>query len=96
MAKQNYLESIYDSSPDKIFDFVEEQLFQNEKNVAKNDRKITTMFVGSPGIGKTEVLENFPLKRLEKVNSQIIKWLTDYITEFGIDGYRADTVKHTD
>jgi alpha-amylase len=26
----------------------------------------------------------------------IIKWLTDYIIEFGIDGYRADTVKHTD
>ncbi len=26
----------------------------------------------------------------------IIKWLTDYILEFGIDGYRADTVKHTD
>jgi alpha-amylase len=26
----------------------------------------------------------------------IIKWLTDYITEFGIDGYRADTVKHTE
>jgi alpha-amylase len=26
----------------------------------------------------------------------IIKWLTDYIAEFGIDGYRADTVKHTD
>ena len=25
----------------------------------------------------------------------IIKWLTDYIVEFGIDGYRADTVKHT-
>lgn len=25
----------------------------------------------------------------------IIKWLTDYIREFGIDGYRADTVKHT-
>lgn len=25
----------------------------------------------------------------------IIKWLTDYITEIGIDGYRADTVKHT-
>jgi len=24
----------------------------------------------------------------------IIKWLTDYITEFGIDGYRADTVRH--
>ncbi len=26
----------------------------------------------------------------------IIKWLTDYIVEFGIDGYRVDTVKHTE
>lgn len=26
----------------------------------------------------------------------IIKWLTDYIREFGIDGYRVDTVKHTE
>ena len=26
----------------------------------------------------------------------IIKWLTDYITEFGIDGYRVDTVKHVE
>jgi alpha-amylase len=26
----------------------------------------------------------------------IIKWLTDYITEYGVDGYRADTVKHTE
>ncbi|MBS7252953.1 alpha-amylase family glycosyl hydrolase [Flavobacterium branchiicola] len=26
----------------------------------------------------------------------IIKWLTDYIVEFGVDGYRGDTVKHTD
>ncbi len=26
----------------------------------------------------------------------IIKWLTDYVRDFGIDGYRADTVKHTD
>lgn len=25
----------------------------------------------------------------------IMKWLTDYITDHGIDGYRADTVKHT-
>ena len=25
----------------------------------------------------------------------IIKWLTDYIAEFGIDGYRCDTAKHT-
>ncbi|MRT93671.1 alpha-amylase family glycosyl hydrolase [Ancylomarina sp. 16SWW S1-10-2] len=26
----------------------------------------------------------------------IIKWLCDYIIEFGIDGYRSDTVKHTE
>lgn len=26
----------------------------------------------------------------------IVKWLTDLIREFGIDGYRVDTVKHTE
>src|SRR5690606_17469707 len=26
----------------------------------------------------------------------IMKWLTDYISDYGIDGYRADTVKHTE
>lgn len=26
----------------------------------------------------------------------IIKWLTDYISDFGIDGYRADTVRHVE
>lgn len=26
----------------------------------------------------------------------IMKWLSDYIKEFGIDGYRVDTVKHTE
>jgi len=26
----------------------------------------------------------------------LIKWLCDYITQFGIDGYRSDTVKHTE
>ncbi|MBJ7882161.1 alpha-amylase family glycosyl hydrolase [Gelidibacter salicanalis] len=26
----------------------------------------------------------------------IMKWLTDFITEYGIDGYRVDTVKHTE
>ena len=26
----------------------------------------------------------------------IMKWLTDYITDYGIDGYRGDTVKHTE
>lgn len=35
---------------------------------------------------------NYP--RLPKY--YIIKWLTDYIVDFGIDGYRCDTVKHTE
>ncbi len=26
----------------------------------------------------------------------IMKWLTDYITDFGIDGYRVDTVRHVE
>ncbi len=26
----------------------------------------------------------------------VMKWLADYITDFGIDGYRVDTVKHTE
>ena len=26
----------------------------------------------------------------------IMKWLSDYITDYGIDGYRIDTVKHTE
>ncbi|MCL5127332.1 MULTISPECIES: alpha-amylase family glycosyl hydrolase [unclassified Algibacter] len=26
----------------------------------------------------------------------VMKWLTDYIIEYGIDGYRVDTVKHTE
>ncbi|WP_047550634.1 alpha-amylase family glycosyl hydrolase [Psychroserpens sp. Hel_I_66] len=26
----------------------------------------------------------------------VMKWLSDYITDYGIDGYRVDTVKHTE
>ncbi|RTE53136.1 alpha-amlyase [Arenibacter aquaticus] len=28
--------------------------------------------------------------------SYIIKWLTDYVNDFGIDGFRVDTAKHVD
>jgi 1,4-alpha-glucan branching enzyme len=32
-----------------------------------------------------------------RTQNYVIKWLTDYITEYGIDGYRADNmVKHVD
>jgi alpha-amylase len=28
-----------------------------------------------------------------ELQNYVIKWLTDYITEYGIDGYRADNGK---
>ncbi|WP_108867374.1 alpha-amylase family glycosyl hydrolase [Aquimarina aquimarini] len=37
---------------------------------------------------------NTKLKRSPK--NYIIKWLTDYVRELGIDGYRVDTVKHVE
>ena len=45
-----------------------------------------------------EELEHFfastGLKKTPK--NYIIKWLTDYVRELGIDGYRVDTVKHVE
>jgi alpha-amylase len=42
-------------------------------------------------------LDAFFKHRLSKTpRYYIIKWLTDYIADYGIDGYRADTVKHTE
>jgi len=29
-------------------------------------------------------------------SNHLIKWLTDYVAEFGIDGFRVDTAKHVD
>ena len=59
-----------------------------------------------------ELLKGGTTKRLEKElqeldvfstehNTQepkyyIIKWLTDYIRNFGVDGFRVDTVKHVE
>ncbi|AXG71734.1 alpha-amylase [Kordia sp. SMS9] len=43
-------------------------------------------------------LEDFFKKTgLEKTpKNYIIKWLTDYVREYGVDGYRVDTVKHVE
>ncbi|MFT6809619.1 MAG: alpha-amylase [Saprospiraceae bacterium] len=35
------------------------------------------------------------VKKKTAVN-YILKWLVDFIKEFGIDGFRVDTVKHTE
>ncbi|MEM6687492.1 MAG: alpha-amylase family glycosyl hydrolase [Bacteroidota bacterium] len=38
--------------------------------------------------------EKTGLERTPK--NYIIKWLTDYVREYGVDGYRVDTVKHVE
>jgi alpha-amylase len=45
-----------------------------------------------------EELDNFFMKtQLKKTpRNYIIKWLTDYVREFGIDAYRVDTTKHVE
>ncbi|WP_420573950.1 alpha-amylase family glycosyl hydrolase [Kordia sp.] len=41
-----------------------------------------------------EFFKKTGLKRSPK--NYIIKWLTDYVREYGVDGYRVDTVKHVE
>ncbi|RZS93910.1 alpha-amylase family glycosyl hydrolase [Aquimarina brevivitae] len=44
-----------------------------------------------------ELEEFFTKTGLKKTpRNYIIKWLTDYVRELGIDGYRVDTVKHVE
>ncbi len=44
-----------------------------------------------------ELDEFFKSTGLEKSpKNYIIKWLTDYIREYGVDGFRVDTVKHVE
>jgi alpha-amylase len=45
---------------------------------------------------KVASLDAFIRTGYARTQNYVIKWLTDYITEYGIDGYRADTVKHVD
>ncbi|MCH2195789.1 alpha-amylase family glycosyl hydrolase [Kordia sp.] len=43
-------------------------------------------------------LDNFFQKTglTKNPKNYIIKWLTDYVREYGVDGYRVDTVKHVE
>lgn len=76
----------YCSTPSDLFEFIEEQLFQNEKFAAEGKRKLTTQIYGDPGIGKTSVLDQFPIKRLEKLNSEIISsYIPNFIVKYKIN-----------
>lgn len=70
MANNN-LDKIYDASPDDINEFISELIFQNTINVTKKNRKLSGMLYGSPGIGKTESIEKYPIWSVEKHNSAI-------------------------
>jgi len=62
-----------------------EQLLQKwtEENRLKTEIEELNTFFSSTGLQRTP-------------SNYIIKWLTDYVRELGIDGYRVDTTKHVD
>ena len=64
---------------------IPEHLAQKWKNEGRYEQEMTEL---------DEFFERTGYPRAPKF--YIIKWLTDYIVEFGVDGYRADTVKHTE
>lgn len=66
-------------SPRDISLYVDEQLTHNEIFTNENKKKISLRFYGSPGVGKTEILERFPVYRLENINTRIInKFIENY------------------
>lgn len=56
----------------EIPNIINEQLYQNEFST---NSKITTYFYGPPGVGKTEIVKNFPLYRLQLLNNKKLKKL---------------------
>lgn len=59
--------------PSDIVELIHEQIYQNEFFSKNGENKITTFFYGPPGVGKTEILLNYPIYRLEKLNNDILK-----------------------
>jgi alpha-amylase len=52
-------------------------------------------------VGLPEFLKNKPGSRLAElpgtpVRGYLVRWLSDWVREYGIDGFRADTVKHVE
>lgn len=52
-------------------------------------------------VGLPEFLKNKPGSRLAAlpgtpVRGYLVRWLSDWVREYGIDGFRADTVKHVE
>lgn len=73
MSTKDDISGIYDSSPESITDFVEELIWQNTQNIKHGHRKLAGMLIGSPGIGKTESVEVYPVNSLERFNNRIVE-----------------------
>jgi len=61
----------YDISPATIKNEIDELIFQNTKNVHYGRKRFTLELIGSPGIGKTMAVEEYPYRNLSEVNSKI-------------------------
>lgn len=87
---RNYIDcTLVDNLPDVLTESNEavdlpEHLVEKWKSEGRYDAEIASL---------DEFFERTGLPRAPKY--YIMKWLADYIVEFGIDGYRVDTVKHT-
>src|SRR5690606_24920743 len=60
------------AGPSKVLEFLDELVFQNDINAAKGNRSLAGMLIGQPGIGKTQVPEDFPMYKLAQHNSEVI------------------------
>ena len=82
--------SLVDNLPDILTESdaevaLPEQLLTKWKNEGRLDKELKELDVFFNRTGYTR-----------NPRAYIIKWLTDYVNELGVDGYRVDTVKHAD
>lgn len=68
-----HVRDIKEMSPKQILGLVSEQIYQNKINVKNKRRKYTTCLVGSPGLGKTQVSEEYPFHDLSVYNTSIVQ-----------------------
>lgn len=61
----------YDISPAGIKTEIDELIFQNTQNSHYGRKKFTLELIGSPGIGKTQGVEEYPYQNLSEINSKI-------------------------
>ena len=64
----SFIKDLKKISPKQILPLIEEQIFQNEINIKFGRKKYTMCLLGSPGIGKTQIVEEYPYLHLSQIN----------------------------